>query len=107
MPCGNSDRCASADTRFIHEYEKSANIRWGLDKSVQNPELKIFSRICYSYPYHTMKAMGVCGHNHYFEGVLEALFDDADGFSIQGFEEYYSKQEIEMLEAIQRKLRGQ
>ena len=47
------------------------------------------------------------GHDHYFEGVLEALLDDPEGFSIRGFEEHYSKQEIEMLEAIQRKLREQ
>ena len=38
---------------------------------------------------------------------LEALLDDPEGFSIQGYEEYYSKQEMEMLEAIQRKLRDQ
>lgn len=38
-------------------------------------------------------------------GVLESLLDDPEGFSIQGFEDYYSKQEIEMLEAIQKKLR--
>jgi len=33
------------------------------------------------------------------------LLDDPEGFSIQGFEEYYSKQEFEMLEAIQRRLK--
>jgi hypothetical protein len=49
--------------------------------------------------------MGGRGHDHYFEGVLEALLDDPEGFSIQGYEEYYSKQEMELLEAIQRKLK--
>ena len=38
-----------------------------------------------------------------FEGVLEALLDDPEDFSIQGYEEFNSKQEKEMLEAIQRK----
>ena len=55
--------------------------------------------------YHTIKAVGGDGHAHNFEGVLEALLDDPEGFSIQGLEEYYSQQEIEMLEAIQRKLK--
>ena len=38
-----------------------------------------------------------------FEGALEALLDDPEDFSIQGYEEFNSKQEKEMLEAIQRK----
>ena len=40
-------------------------------------------------------------------GVLESLLDDPEGFSIQWVEEYYSKQEIKMLEAIQRKLKDE
>ena len=60
---------------------------------------------CLYFPYHTMKAVGGDGHAHNFEGVLEALLNDPEEFSIQGFEEYYSKQEIEMLEAIQKRLR--
>lgn len=66
-----------------------------------------YVRTCLYYPYHTTKASGGHGHDHYFEGVLEALLDDPDGFSIQGYEEHYSKQEVEMLEAIQWKLRNQ
>ena len=58
------------------------------------------------FPYHTAKALGGHGHDHYFAGVLEALLDDPENFSIQGYEDYYSKQERDMLEAIQRKLRG-
>lgn len=30
-------------------YEKSTNIKWGLQKSAQNPDSRIFSRICYGY----------------------------------------------------------
>ena len=57
------------------------------------------------FPYYTTKAMGGRGHDHYFKGVLEALLDDPEGFSIQGLEDYYSQQEIRMLVAIQRKLK--
>ena len=64
-----------------------------------------YARTGLYFPYYTMNALGGRGHDHYFEGVLESLLDDPEGFSIQGFEEYYSKQEIEMLEAIQRKLK--
>ena len=66
-----------------------------------------YVRTCLYYPYRTTKALGGHGHDHFFEGVLEALLDDPEGFSIQGYEDYYSKQEIEMLEAIRRKLRDQ
>ena len=66
-----------------------------------------FARAGLYFPYHTTKALGGRGHDHYFEGVLESLLDDPEGFSIQGYEEHYSKQEIEMLEAIQQKLRNQ
>ena len=64
-----------------------------------------YARTCLYFPYHTTKALGGHGHDHYFEGVLEALLNDPEGFSIQEFEEYYSKQEIEMLEVVQRKLK--
>ena len=64
-----------------------------------------YARTSLYFPYYTTKAMGGCGHDHYFEGVLEALLDDPEDFSIQGLEEYYSQQEIKMLEAIQRKLK--
>ena len=66
-----------------------------------------FARTGLCFPYYTTKALGGRGHDHYFEGVLESLLDDPEGFSIQGFEEYYSTQEIEMLETIQRKLKEQ
>lgn len=66
-----------------------------------------YARTGLYYPYYTTKAMGGRVHDHYFEGVLESLLDDPEGFSTQGFEEYYSKQEIEVLEAIQRKLKNE
>ena len=62
---------------------------------------------CLYFPYHTTKAAGGDGHAHNFEGVLEALLNDPEGFSIQGYEDHYSRQEMEMLETIQRKLRDQ
>lgn len=65
-----------------------------------------FARTGLIFPYndsHT-KAEGDHGHDHCFEGVIHALIDDPAGFSIEGFEEYYSQQEQEMLRDIQEKL---
>ena len=55
--------------------------------------------------YHISIMKGQADDHYFAGGVLESLLDDPEGFSIQGVEEYYSKQEIKMLEAIQRKLK--
>ena len=39
-----------------------------------------YARTGLYFPYHTMKALGGHGHDHYFEGVLEALLDDPEVF---------------------------
>ena len=59
------------------------------------------------FPYNTSstKDKDYDGHSHSFEGVISALLEDPNGFTIEGFEEYYSVQEKEMLQAIQKKLR--
>lgn len=44
------------------------------------------------------------GHSHSFEGVLSSLLDDPVTFSIEGFENYYSVQEMELLDKFQKKL---
>ena len=44
-------------------------------------------------------------YDHSFEGVIRALLEDPEGFTIEGFEDYYSAQEQEMLTDIQEKLR--
>lgn len=43
-------------------------------------------------------------HSHGFEGVLVALTDSPEGFSVEGFEEDYSKQELALLERLKEKL---
>lgn len=43
-------------------------------------------------------------HAHSFEGVLRSLLDDPVTFSIKGFEEYYSTQEMKLLLKFQKKL---
>lgn len=43
-------------------------------------------------------------HDHSFNDVLSWLLHYPNHFSIEGFEEYYSKQEIELLHKFQKKL---
>lgn len=62
--------------------------------------------LCYRFK-HIYKAQ--CGeqadfnHEHTFSGVVACLIDDARNFSIEGFEEDYSAQEIELLVKIKDK----
>ena len=65
-----------------------------------------FARGGLYFPYHDSATKGreYPGHAHSFEGVLHALLDDPAGFSIEGFEEYYSEQERNMLRAVRERL---
>lgn len=46
---------------------------------------------------------GMEDHAHCFDRVIHELLRDPKTFSIEGFEEDYSKQEIEMLEAVRKR----
>ena len=87
---------------------------WRVDFKDRDPEegsllyvASEFARTGLYFPYHDSQTKGrkYSGHDHSFEGVLRALLDDPEGFSVEGFEEYYSAQELEMLKAVKQKLR--
>ena len=65
-----------------------------------------FAKTGLYYPYNNKRTMDkeYSGHAHTFEGVVEALLDDPDWFSIAGFESSYSEQEIKFLEAIKEQM---
>lgn len=65
-----------------------------------------FARTGLYFPYNdtSTKDREYSGHAHNFEGVIQALLDDPEGFTIQDFEDYYSLQEREMLDTVQKKL---
>ena len=65
-----------------------------------------FARAGLYYPYNDTQTRGkpYPGHGHAFEDVLRALLDDPKGFEVRGFEEFYAGQELELLDAIQKKL---
>ena len=58
------------------------------------------------YPYNDSAAAGLehSGHAHSFSGVIRALLDDPAGFTVGGFEECYSGQELGLLEKLRQKL---
>lgn len=66
-----------------------------------------FAKTGLYFPYNDSETKGreYPGHAHSFEGVLHALLDDPAGFTIEGFEVYYSEQERDMLRAVQKRLR--
>jgi len=66
-----------------------------------------FAKTGLYFPYNDSETKGreYPGHAHSFEGVLHALLDDPAGFTIEGFEGYYSEQERDMLRAVRERLR--
>ena len=65
-----------------------------------------FAKTGLYFPYNDSETKGreYPGHAHGFEGVLHALLDDPAGFTIEGFEEYYSEQERDMLRAVRERM---
>ena len=65
-----------------------------------------FAGTCLYFPYNTSQTRGreYSAHSHSFEGVIRSLLEDPEGFNVSGFEEYYSRQEREMLYEIRRRL---
>ena len=67
-----------------------------------------FSGTSLYFPFNDKQTIGseYSDHEHTFNGVLKALLEDPEYFSIEGFEEYYSEQERQLLSKMQERLRG-
>ena len=66
----------------------------------------VHSGLCYRFNDQWTAAQDWNNHAHSFNEVLNAVLDDEnDAFSIEGFEEDYSVQEIELIRKLQNKLR--
>ena len=65
-----------------------------------------YARTGLYFPYNDASTAGkdYSAHSHSFDGVIRALLDDPESFTVKGFEDHYSKQERDMLSAIQQKL---
>ena len=96
---------SESKTSFCPYYDKGTDT-WRVDFPDRDSEegdllyvASEYARTGLYYPYNVAVTAGkeYSGHAHSFEGVIQALLDDPAGFSIAGFEEFYSKQEQEML----------
>ena len=72
----------------------------------------VISEYCKSglyYPYNDKHTINKShdNHAHSFEEVLVAVMDSPRTFTIDGFEEYYSKQEIELIETLRCRVKGE
>ncbi len=103
---------SESETSFLPYYDQGAGT-WRVDFPDRDSEegdlLYIageYAKTGLYFPYNDSCTAGkeYSGHAHSFDGVIRALLDDPRGFSIAGFEKYYSKQEQEMLCAVQNKL---
>ena len=103
---------SESKTSFCPYYDKGTDT-WRVDFPDRDSEeddllyvASEYARTGLYYPYNVAVTAGkeYSGHAHSFEGVIQALLDDPAGFSIAGFEEFYSKQEQEMLLDIRNKL---
>lgn len=60
-----------------------------------------FAEVGLYYPFYIN---GEKHHDHYFEGVIQALIEYPTLFSIIGFEDKYSEQELQLIIKLQQKL---
>lgn len=103
---------SESKTSFCPYYDKGTDT-WRVDFPDRDSEegdllyvASEYARTSLYYPYNVAVTAGkeYSGHAHSFEGVIQALLDDPAGFTIAGFEDFYSKQEQEMLLDIRNKL---
>ena len=66
-----------------------------------------YCRTSLYYPYNTAQTAGKPwhGHDHSMSGVIHSLLQEPFTFNIDGFEEYYSEQEKELLRMLQDRLK--
>ena len=98
--CKKSDewRCASAERNYKGKiYEEVGPLNYIMGE---------FTRYNEIYRYNTKDTTKWYGHEHSFDGVLLTVIHYPDSFTIEGFEEDYSEQQIKLIKAVQEKYRG-
>ena len=97
------------------EYNKESNTwkvnvpGWGVEEGSLQYVIGEYIGSNLIYPYNTEQTQNseYHSHAHEFDGVLKALLLNPERFSIEGFEEYYSAQEIELIHMLQKKVRSE
>ncbi len=102
------------DKNYLPHYDHTTGL-WKVgfpDRDTEEGDLLYvaseFAKTSLYFPYNTSSTINkeFSGHAHSFEGVIHALLGDPKGFTIRGFEDYYSHQEREFLEAVSERLRS-
>lgn len=100
------------DKNYLPHYNHTTEL-WKVDFQDRDTEegdplyvASEFAKTSLYFPYNTSSTINkeFSGHAHSFEGVIHALLGDPQGFTIRGFEDYYSQQEREFLEAVSQQL---
>lgn len=109
LPKSINDLYSKTNRPFYDELQRTWKVDipgWGVEEGELLYVIGEYTRSGLWYPF-TMAESAERGyqyHEHTFTGVVEALLSDPSDFSVAGFEEFYSKQELELLEKLQTKL---
>ena len=85
------------------EVEAFYNGKLVYDSGKLDTVMETFAHSGLYYPYKTKDSVTTDDwqdHCHSFDELLHVIADEYESFSIEGFEDYYSKQEREFIQAI-------
>ena len=109
LPKTINDLYSKTNKPFYDELQRTWKVDipgWGTEEGELLYVIGEYTRSGLWYPFTKAKSAGrgYQYHEHTFTGVIEALLSDPTDFSVVGFEEYYSKQERDLLVMLQTKL---
>jgi len=104
-----NDLYSKTNKPFYDELQRTWKVDipgWGVEEGELLYVIGEYTRSGLWYPFTKAKSAerGYQYHEHSFTGVVEAFLSDPTDFSVVGFEEYYSKQERDLLVKLQTKL---
>ena len=104
-----NDLYSKTNKPFYDELQRTWKVDipgWGVEEGELLYVIGEYTRSGLWYPFTKAESAerGYQYHEHTFSGIVEALLSDPSDFSVAGFEEFYSKQELELLEKLQTKL---
>jgi hypothetical protein len=109
LPKSINDLYSKSNRPFYDELQRTWKVNipgWGVEGGELLYVIGEYTRSGLWYPFTKAESAerGYQHHEHTFTGVVEALLSDPSDFSVAGFEEFYSKQELNLLEKLQTKL---
>lgn len=104
-----NDLYSKTNKPFYDELQRTWKVDipgWGVEEGELLYVIGEYTRSGLWYPFTKaeLAERGYQHHEHTFTGVVEALLSDPSDFSVAGLEEFYSKQELDLLEKLQTNL---